>query len=346
MKYNASYWQDVASVLPAIADLDALYGKSVLITGGTGLICSGVVDILHFLNTERQADISVILAGRSRENTQARFPHMKDGTDYVFVPYDATRPEKLDASADFIIHGASNANPAAYVSQPVETMEANFIGLDHLLKLAKDHGTKRVLYLSSSEVYGQKDGMEPFRENDFGFLDILNPRAAYPSSKRAAETLCIAFSQEYDVSTVIVRPGHIYGPAITRYDNRATAQFTRNAAKKEQIIMKSAGTQLRSYCYSLDCASAILTVLINGENGNAYNISNPDSIITISEIAKKIAEAAGMEIAYENPEDAESKGYNLMSNSSLDSEKLEKLNWYAVFSPAEGAERCLRYFED
>lgn len=346
MKYNASYWQDVASVLPAITGIDALRGKSILITGGTGLICSGVVDILHYLNTEKQANISIILAGRSRENTQARFPHMKEGTDYSFVTYDATRPEELTASADFIIHGASNANPAAYVSQPVETMEANFIGLDRLLRLAGKYGTKRVLYISSSEVYGQKDGMEPFRENDFGFLDILNPRAAYPSSKRAAETLCVAYAQEYGVSTVIVRPGHIYGPAITKSDNRATAQFTRNAAKKEQIVMKSAGTQLRSYCYSLDCASAILTVLINGKDLNAYNISNPDSIITISEIAKKIAEAAGMEIAYENPADAEAKGYNLMSNSSLDSDKLEALGWHAVFSPEAGAARCVKYYED
>ena len=346
MKYNASYWQDVASVLPAVTDIDALCGKSILITGGTGLICSGVVDILHYLNTEKQADISIILAGRSRENTQARFTHMKEGTDYSFVTYDATRPEELTASADFIIHGASNANPAAYVSQPVETMEANFIGLDRLLRLAGKYGTKRVLYISSSEVYGQKDGMEPFRENDFGFLDILNPRAAYPSSKRAAETLCVAYAQEYGVSTVIVRPGHIYGPAITKSDNRATAQFTRNAAKKEQIVMKSAGTQLRSYCYSLDCASAILTVLTNGKDLNAYNISNPDSIITISEIAKKIAEAAGMEIAYENPADAEATGYNLMSNSSLDSDKLEALGWHAVFSPEAGAARCVKYYED
>ena len=346
MKYNASYWQDVASVLPAVTDIDALCSKSILITGGTGLICSGVVDILHYLNTEKQANISIILAGRSRENTQARFPHMKEGTDYSFVTYDATRPEELTASADFIIHGASNANPAAYVSQPVETMEANFIGLDRLLRLAGKYGTKRVLYISSSEVYGQKDGMEPFRENDFGFLDILNPRAAYPSSKRAAETLCVAYAQEYGVSTVIVRPGHIYGPAITKSDNRATAQFTRNAAKKEQIVMKSAGTQLRSYCYSLDCASAILTVLTNGKDLNAYNISNPDSIITISEIAKKIAEAAGMEIAYENPADAEAKGDNLMSNSSLDSDKLEALGWHAVFSPEAGAARCVKYYED
>lgn len=345
MRYLPAYWDDVKKVLPAIGNIDALNGKTVAVTGATGLICSGVVDILHYLNTEKKAGVRLLLLGRSEARTAARFPHMVPGEDYRFVRFDATKAAEADVAADYIIHGASNANPAAYVAQPVETMEANFIGLNELMKAAKRCGTKRVLYLSSSEVYGQKDGMEPFRENDLGYLDILNPRAAYPSSKRAAETLCIAYASEYGIDPVIVRPGHVYGPAITAADNRATAQFTRNAAKKEQIVMKSAGTQLRSYCYSLDCASAILTVLINGASGEAYNISNPDSIITIGEIAAKIAQAAGMDLAFENPADAEAKGYNLMSNSSLASEKLEALGWRAFFSPEEGADRCVQYYE-
>jgi nucleoside-diphosphate-sugar epimerase len=225
-------------------------------------------------------------------------------------------------------------------------MAANFIGLNNLLSLAAKKNAKRVLYLSSSEVYGQKDSMDPYFENDYGFLDILNQRASYPSSKRAAETLCVAYSMEYNLDTVIVRPGHIYGPAVIPSDNRATAQFTRNAVNREDIVMKSAGSQLRSYCYSLDCASAILAVLLNGERENAYNISNPDSIITISAIAKAIANAAGRKLTFENPADAEAKGYNLMSNSSLDSKKLEGLGWYAVFSPEEGARRCVEFYSE
>lgn len=344
MKYLDGYWQDVERVLPHIKGIDALYGKSVLITGGTGLICSGVVDILHYLNKKDGAGIKILLAGRSEERTAKRFYNMKAGADYRFIKYDATVSTELDEQADYIIHGASNANPAAYVAQPVETMEANFVGLNNLLKLAVKKNAKRVLYLSSSEVYGQKDSMDPYFENDYGFLDILNQRASYPSSKRAAETLCVAYSLEYNLDTVIVRPGHIYGPAVIPSDNRATAQFTRNAINGEDIVMKSAGSQLRSYCYSLDCASAILAVLLNGERENAYNISNPDSIITISAIAKAIASAAGKNLTFENPADAEAKGYNLMSNSSLDSKKLEALGWKAEFSPDEGAKRCIDYY--
>lgn len=344
MRYTDRYWEDVARVLPHIRGLEKLYGKSVLITGGTGLINSGVVDILHFLNTGKNAGVRILLAGRSEKRTAERFPHMVPGRDYSFVHYDATLSEPLSEGADYMIHGASNANPAFYVSQPVETMTANLLGLNNLLRAAREKGTQRVLYLSSSEVYGQKDSMEPFSENDYGFLDILGPRASYPSAKRAAETLCVAYALEYGLDTVIVRPGHIYGPAVTAYDNRATAQFTRNAVNNEDIVMKSAGAQLRSYCYALDCASAILAVLLNGETGSAYNISNPDSIITISAIARAIAEAAGKKLTFENPDDAEAKGYNLMSNSSLNSEKLEALGWRAEFSPEEGARRCIEYY--
>ena len=219
-----------------------------------------------------------------------------------------------------------------------------YIGLNSLLSMAAKRGTKRVLYISSSEVYGQKEGMEPYFENDYGYLDILNQRASYPSSKRASETLCVAYSMEYGMDTVIARPGHIYGPGVTPFDNRATAQFTRNAVKGEDIVMKSAGSQLRSYCYSLDCATALLAILLSGESQNAYNISNPNSIITISQIAKCIADAAGTQLTYENPDDAEAAGYNLMSNSSLDSKKLESLGWAAEFSPEEGADRCVRFY--
>ena len=344
MKYCEAHSSDLRRVLKHIPGVEGLFGKRVLITGGTGLICSGVVDILHLLNTEHGAGIRILLAGRSGENTAKRFYNMRPGTDYTFVYYDATSGNAPEADADYIIHGASNANPAAYVAHPVETMEANLIGLGSLMKLAAGTGAERVLYLSSSEVYGQKQGTEPYGENDYGFLDILNERASYPSAKRAAETLCVAYGTEYNVDAVIVRPGHIYGPAVTPYDNRATAQFTRNAVNGEDIVMKSAGNQLRSYCYYLDCASAILTVLLNGERANAYNISNRDSVITISDIAKLIASAAGRKLTFANPADAEAKGYNLMSNSSLKSDKLEALGWKAEFTAEEGAARCVELY--
>ena len=224
----------------------------------------------------------------------------------------------------------------------METMLSNLLGLKCLLDMAVKARAKRLLYISSSEVYGRNENNQPYSEDNYGYVDILNPRAAYPSSKRAAETLCAAYGAEYGVDTVIVRPGHIYGPTITDSDDRASAQFTRAAARGEPIVMKSAGTQLRSYCHTLDCASAILTVLLMGEKGQAYNISNQNSIASIRDVAETLAREAGTSIVFIDPTDAEKKGYNLMENSVLVSEKVEKLGWRGMFNLERGIEETLK----
>lgn len=344
INYCEKYWEDVDAVIDCIPNVSRLFGKSILITGATGMICSCVVEILVRLNRKFGGNIAIILAGRNRERMQKRFYTLAEGEDYTFVFYDATRKQSLDVRADYIIHGASNANPAIYTKEPVETMLANIVGLNDLLSLAASIGTSRLLYISSSEVYGNIDEVRAYRETDYGYVDILKSRACYPSAKRAAETLCVAYGEEYGLDTVIVRPGHIYGPSISASDSRASAQFTRNAAARENILMKSAGTQLRSYCYSLDCASAILAVLVNGQKGNAYNISNRDSIATISDIAKALADACGTQVTFENASEQEKKGFNLMSNSSLNAEKLEQLGWKAVFDLNQGARKTIQFY--
>lgn len=345
VNYCDEYWQDVKFVSEQIPSLKHLFGSSVLITGATGMICSSVTEILFNLNKKQDAHIQIYLAGRSRERIKERFYCFEEGKDYTFVPYNATSSDSINVKTDFIIHGASNADPGKFAKEPVETMLANIIGLNTLLLSAVDKKAKRLLYISSSEVYGRKEESRPYQENDYGFVDILNPRASYPSSKRAAETLCAAYAAEYGLDTVIVRPGHIYGPTITDSDSRASAQFTRKAKAGENIIMKSAGIQLRSYCYTLDSASAILTVLVNGKCGEAYNISNSKSIVTIREMAEALAHAGNVEIVFENPSDLEQKSYNMMENSSLDSFKLESLGWKAITNIEQGSSKTIKYYK-
>ena len=346
INYSDAYWGDVERVLLHIPNKEKLFGRAVLITGATGMICSSVAEVLFYLNLKHKANIKIMLAGRNEKKMQKRFSGFREGNDYFFIRYDATENAVMDIDADYMIHGASNASPVIYTEQPVETMLANIVGLNNVLRSAVRGRSKRFLYISSSEVYVNKENNEPYRENDFGYVDILNQRASYPSAKRAAETLCIAYGQEFGLDTVIVRPGHIYGPSITETDSRASAQFTRNAVRGENIVMKSAGRQLRSYCYTLDCASAVLAVLINGTNGNAYNISNAASVVSISDIARALAEAAGKKVVYEQSTEKEKCGYNLMQNSSLDAEKLEALGWTAVFSLKEGSRKTISFFKE
>ena len=225
---------------------------------------------------------------------------------------------------------------------------SNIIGLKALLDLAAENKGSRLLFVSSSEVYGNRerfsyDAGGEIAEDEYGYVDILSSRSCYPSGKRAAESLCASYIDEYGVDAVIVRPGYIYGPTINPTDSRASAAFTLDAAAGRDIIMKSKGEQLRSYCYMLDCASALLSVLLSGECGEAYNISNKDSIVTIRDVAECLAKVSGVKVVFEIPTDEEKKSFNPMKNSVLDATKLQNLGWKAHFGLDEGIKRTLRF---
>lgn len=338
MIYDNALWiADIDKVMEVIPEIDRLAGKSVLITGAAGLVCSSVVDVLFRYNDTHEDKIQILAAGRWIEEMRARFHDLVDRPDFHFIVYDASKTDNvIDVHADYIIHGASNAAPAMIVKEPVETMTSNFLGMKYLLDYAREQGTQRILYISSSEVYGEKEGSEPYKEGQYGYIDLLKFRNSYSIGKRAAETLCVSYAEEYGVESVIVRPGHIYGPTASPHDNRVAAAWAYAAAKGEDIVMKSDGAQIRSYCYCLDCASAILKVLLSGENCRAYNISNPDSIISIKDVAEILSRSADVRLKIELPTEEDRKGFNPMSNSSLESSSLLNLGWRGAFDAETG----------
>ncbi len=317
-------------------NISELRGSSVLITGATGLIGSFVVDMLLEYNRLEQADIHIYALGRSEQRLKARFEDV--ATDRLhFVAQDVNQPPSFDFEVDYIIHAASNAYPASFAEDPVGTILSNIFGTQYLLDYAKNHGTKRFLFVSSGEVYGQGDpSLTAFPEHFSGYVDPTEPRSCYPASKRAAETLCVSYTQQFGLETVIVRPCHIYGPNTTGSDNRASVQFMNNAIKGEDILMKSRGTQMRSYCYVADCASALLTVLLCGEKQEAYNIANPHARVTIAGLAEAIADAAGRKVVFAEA-DPVSKGQETpITYAVLDSDKLCALGWNGNYTVEQG----------
>ena len=340
---NHPLWlADLDEVLKELPELAELANRTIMVTGATGLICSAIIDLLLRWNKNHKNEIiHVLAAGRSKERFEDRFaPYINDGF-LRFVPYDATRENHFDFRCDYIIHGASNTTPGLFISEAVETMIDNFDGMKDLLNYAYQNHVKRALYISSSEVYGRKETARPFSEDEYGYIDLLNPRNSYSVSKRATETLCVSFAAEYGVEAVIVRPGHIYGPTASPKDGRVSSLWAYAAARGEDIVMKSDGAQVRSYCYCLDCASAILKVLLCGENCQAYNISNPESIISIKTMAEIYARTAGVALRMELPTDSEVKSFNPMDNSSLDSTRLLALGWKGMFDAERGFEHTV-----
>lgn len=326
--------EELKKVTEVFPYFEELKNKSILITGATGLICSYLIDVLMYLNQHNDANIKIIAINRNKATAMKRFYKYWNNSLFKCIQHDVADPISIELSIDYIIHGASNASPAKYVSNPIDTMKANIFGIVNVLDLAEIYHAK-VLYISSGEVYGEGDGND-FVESYCGPLDPLLLRSCYPISKRAAETMCIAYKEQKNIDVVIARPCHIYGHSMAKYDDRAVSQFINNALHHEDIILKSKGMQLRSYCYIADCATAIFTILLNGKSGNAYNIANRNSVITIYELANKIAKIAGQKVVLQTATDIESKGYSSVTRAVLSPSKIENLGWKPLFSIEDG----------
>lgn len=309
-------------------NLSLLDGKSFFITGGLGLICSTLIDVLLVYGKTSK----IYVGARNAEQFKERFG---DSDKVVYIAYDALQKLNLEIIPDYIICGAGLASPELYTQKPVETILSNFDGLHNLLEFSKLNTVKRLLYISSSEVYGKKRTADSFKEGIYGEVDIDNIRSSYPIAKRASEMLCKSYCAEYTVDSVIVRPGHIYGPSAQKTDKRISSDFAYKAANGEKLIMKSSGAQKRSYCYSIDCALQILTVLQVGMCGEVYNIGH-DEVTTIKKMAEIIARAGQVELSLELPSNTEEKSFNPMNNSALDNSKIKKLGYRDTFTVEEG----------
>lgn len=320
---RTAYQEDIARAAEAALPWSQLAGCNILVTGATGLLGACLVEVLM---QHEGKDYHVYAAGRNEQRAKSLFAAFADDAHFHFLQYDVTQPLLSDVPFHYMVHAASNASPNFFAQHPVEVMTANFVGVCHLLDYGRAHGLKRMLYVSTGEVYGEGDG-RVFAEEYSGYVNPMSPRSCYPSSKRAAETLCAAYAEEYGVDVVVARPSHVYGPRFTESDNRVYAQFIRNVLRGEDIVMKSRGEQFRSWCYVVDCVKGLLYVLLKGQNGEAYNVADSTSNISIKQLAEMIAGIAGRQVVMELPSDAERKGYNVVSKSVFSTQKLEQLGW-------------------
>ena len=319
----STYHDDINQIFYESLPWEKLSGTNILITGATGLIGSTLVDVLM---SNPCRDYSVYASGRNMERGQKRFEKYLSLDSFRFIRYDVMMPLQSDVQFDYIIHAASNASPNTFSKNPVEIVKANILGVSNLIEYGMGHGMKRFLYVSSGEVYGEGDG-RVMTEEYSGYVDCLNPRSCYPSSKRTAETLCVSYASEYGADVVIARPCHVYGPNFTESDNRVYAQFIRNILHEEDIVLKSKGEQVRSWCYVVDCVSALLYVLLKGASGEAYNIADSNSVLTIRQLAEMLAEIGSCKVIMDIPSDIEKSVFNPVSKSVFSVDKLERLGW-------------------
>lgn len=336
---NEAYLQDLARICDADLPWGELTDSAVMITGATGMIGSMLADALLF----QGIGVQVYAIGRSMDRLKARFDGAFEPECLHLVECDVNQglPQGLPAM-DYVVHAASNTHPLAYSTDPIGTITTNTIGLDKLLRFAADTKAKRFEFLSSVEVYGQNRGdTDLFAEDYCGYIDCNTLRAGYPESKRLGEALCQAYIKQEGLDIVIPRLSRVYGPTLLASDTKALSQFLKKGLAHEDIVLKSEGTQKFSYTHCADAVTALLFCLLAGECGNAYNVADPASDITLRELAESIAKSAGTKVVFELPDDTERAGYSTATKAMMDGAKLKGLGWQPFYTIEEGIEQTL-----
>ena len=258
------------------------------------------------------------------------------------------RSLKVDRKVDFIIHAASQASPKYYGMDPVGTLSANTIGTINLLKLAKSQSIESFLYFSSSEIYGILDDAKiPTKENNYGYLDPTNVRSSYAESKRMGETICVSYLHQYGIPIKIIRPFHTYGPYMKLDDGRVYADFVSDIVNNRNLEIWSDGSAKRAFCYLSDATIAFFLVLLNGTNGEAFNVGNPRCEVSVLELAQRLIKLfpeKGLQILID---ESRGNGYlkSAIKRTCPDISKIGELDWVPKIDIDEGFFRTVVSYE-
>lgn len=303
--------------------------STILITGATGLICSQLLWALAVHSEVASKELKILAVVRNAEKAHSMFGGLIEAGLVTLCVGDVVEPLNIVQHVDYIIHGASATSSRYFVEKPVETIVTALKGTRNVLELAREKVVRKVVYLSSLEVYGTPDSTREYiTEQDYGYIDPMQVRSSYSEGKRMAECMCVSYAKEYGVPVVVARLSQTFGPGVSYHDGRVFAEFARCAIEKRDIVLHTEGRTLRTYCYLRDAINGLFCLMLRGEAGQAYNVTNMDTAISIRDMAQLVCTLSeGIKVTIDIPEDIAAFGYNPEMVIRLDSSKLQMLGW-------------------
>lgn len=338
--------EDTQSIISQLANWEKLRGKTILITGASGLIASYMVYTLLYLNDSREMNMHILALVRNGKKASAQFGSLLERKDLTLIVQDVCSPLAYEGAVDYIVHAASQASPRYFTTDPVGTILANTTGTQNMLELARHKKNEGFLYISTREIYGAPlEGMTRITESDYGVMDPTSVRSCYPESKRMAETLCRAYAHQYDIQAKVARIAHTYGPDTVMDNGRVWGDFITNVVRGENIVLKSQGTMELAFTYIRDMVAGLFLVLLNGQDF-VYNLANPNTVISVRGLAELLISLypeKHLQVVMQIPKDT--SAYLANKVAELDCTRAIGLGWNPNVSLEEGFRRTIAYQE-
>lgn len=340
--------QEVCTNLGAINQ--RFSGKTIFLTGAAGFLGAHFVHYFLNLNTQRLIDspCRLVAVDNFIRGVPAWLDALRNRSEVTL--HHRNIIEKWDyGAADFIIHAASIASPTYYRKHPIETMDANVLGLRNLLDHAVRRPPESFLFFSTSEIYGDPDPAHiPTSEDYRGNVSCTGPRACYDESKRFGETLCVNFHQVHGVPVKIVRPFNNYGPGLSITDRRVLPDFFRNVLEERNIVLLSDGRATRTFCYVSDAITGYLLALLSGHQGEPFNIGTESPEISMRELAELVIKVSGkaLQVEFRTSEDPNYTTDNPQRRCPNIGKARRLLGYHPRVSLPDGLMRLYAYYLD